>query len=332
MDPNTGQQSTEFSSSLVMMSLARLARLEQESQVARTNSAAAPQVVQIAAAPEGGKAPLILIHPIGGSIIPYRDLSLGLGRGRAIYGIQSQADEERNTLRHATIATLAEDYVEQILSLGLGDRYVIGGYSLGGLVAFEMARLMRARHLSIDTLLIIDTPAQIRPADQVNHDCVTADQLVMFGQFLAGRNGQQLRVHLADLQAMPVAEGIQTLLDRLRELKIIRGQAGDDLYRAIYGMARHNELLQRAFSPSPYFGHVSLVRTSQPAPEFRAEAADVYDLPDFGWRQYCRGPMSIKRVAGSHFQLLYPPFISGLAVAVQKLLDEQSSEDPGVRD
>jgi thioesterase domain-containing protein len=324
MNPSGGQQSTEFSSNLVMMSLARLARLEQESQVARTDAAMAPQVVRIAAGTEAHNPPLILIHPIGGSIIPYRDLSVGLRPDRAIYGIQSQADEERNTLRHATIASLAEDYVEQILSLGLGDRYVIGGYSLGGSVAFEMARLMRTRGVSIDTLLIIDTPAQIRPAEQANHDCVTADQLLMFGQFLAGRNGQQLRVQLADLQAMPLAEGIQTLLDRLRELKIIRGHAGDDLYRAIYGMARHNELLQRAFSPTPYFGHVSLVRTAQLAPEFRIEAPNVYDRPDFGWGQYCRGGMSIKRVAGSHFQLLYPPFISGLAVAIQKFLDEQS--------
>jgi thioesterase domain-containing protein len=315
------------SSSLVMMSLARLARLAQETQLTQGAAIAprAPQVVRIRQAPATGAAPpLVLVHPIGGSIIPYRDLSSGLKPDRAIYGIQTQADEERNTLRHSSIGDVAEDYIEQLAQLELGPRVVLGGYSLGGAVAFDMARRMLERGLAVDTVLIIDTPARIRRPELASDQPVTTSQLLMFGQILAGRLGRELRIDAAELETLPTAERIQRLLGRLHELKIIGDASDNGIYHGVYQMARHNERLQRNFEPRHFAGHLSLVRTLEEVPELRAEANEVYDDPSFGWQSHCAQAVDIRHVPGSHFQLLYPPYIRGLAVALQQILTERS--------
>ena len=319
------QTEENVSSQLVMMSLARLVRLAKEAELKTTSRTTpdAPQVVCIRPAPkESPKTPIVLIHPIGGSILPYRDLSRGLQSERAIYGVQSQADEQRNSASYSDIGELADDYINQLQARGIGPRVILGGYSLGGAIAFEMARRMRSRGLEVETILLIDTPARIRRLQLSGNEPVTSEQLVMFGQILAGRFGQQFQVTKAELDEIPALEQIQRVMARLRELKVIGEASGENTYHAVYELARHNEQLQRRFEPQSYDGHVCLVRTLIEAPEIRAEAGAVYDDASFGWQRYCTQPIAIKHVPGSHFEMLYPPFITGLAQALQQFLDE----------
>ncbi len=256
--------------------------------------------------------------------MPYRDLSTGLKPDRAIFGIQSSGDDERNTLRHSEIGSLAEDYLHQLSYLPLGSRVVLGGYSLGGAVAFEMARRFRERGVTVDTVLIIDTPARIRRLKQSGDEPVTTKQLLMFSQILAGRLNRKLQLEEAELDQLSTGERVQHLLDKLRELKVISGASGDAVFHSIYEMARHNEQLQRNFEPQRYDGDLSLVRTLEEAPEIRAEANDVYDQRAFGWQDYCTKEVSVKYVPGSHFQILYPPYLQQLAKTVGEVLDEKS--------
>ena len=280
---STGAAEAHVSSQLVMMSLARLARLAQEAQLQPTAGAAqeASQVVCLRKAPAGepGAAPLVLMHPIGGSIVPYRDLTNGLRAGRAVYAIQSQADEARNSMRSPTLEALAADYLAQLAALGLEDGFALGGYSLGGALAFEAARQLVEKGGRPAALLIVDTPARIRPAVHAIDQPVTTSQLLTFGQILAGRSTEKLDLSVEELDSLPAAARIGRVLERLREMRVIPAHADDAIYHRVYEMAQHNERLQRAYAPKPYRGPLSLIRTAVEAPELRAEAGDVYDEP-----------------------------------------------------
>jgi thioesterase domain-containing protein len=309
-----------------MTSLARLARLAQEVQLQPLTASAqnASQVVCLRKAPADGAstAPLVLFHPIGGSIVPYRDLLSGLRFDRAVFAIQSHADEPRNSMRHPSIEALAADYLAQLASLGLREGFALGGYSLGGAVAFEAARQLADQGKAAPALLIIDTPARIRPAAHTSDQPVSTSQLLMFGQILAGRSTVPLDLSAEELEQLPTAARIDCVLDRLRKSSVIPNHVDDAIYHSIYEMAQHNERLQRAYAPQHYRGPLSLIRTVDEAPELRTEAGESYDDPAFGWQQHCTAPVRIKRVPGNHFQLLYPPFIRTLAAAVQRCLDE----------
>ena len=52
---------------------------------------------------------------------------------------------------------MAAHYVEEIVAFGHGEPYFIGGYCLGGMIAFEMARLLRARGAEVALVVLLDS-------------------------------------------------------------------------------------------------------------------------------------------------------------------------------
>lgn len=316
-------------SPLVMTSLARLARMAQEASVLEKPAARAPQVVCLRPAQKGSNAtPLVFVHPIGGSIIAYKELTRYLTPGRAVYGIQSQPDEARNSLAHPSIELLAADYVRQIEALELGAQLILSGYSLGGAVAFEMARQFAARATLVESVIIIDTPARIRPPAAQQDEAVTAGQLLMFGQVLAGARGADMTLKPGDFAGLSASSCVERLIDHLRDKEVL-GRAGADVYHSVYEMVRHNETLQRGHVPGAgYRGAVSLIRTEQDTPELRVEAGALYDDPTFGWQSVCEKEVQLRSVPGSHFQLIYPPYNAGLGKALQHCLDAVQVPDP----
>lgn len=313
-------------SPLVMMSLARLARMKQEEQwLGQPEQQQAPQIVCLRPGPANGPAPLVCVHPIGGSVIAYKELCQYLAPGRAVYGIQSQPGDSRSSLDHATLDALAADYVQQIEAMQLGPSIVLSGYSLGGAVAFEIARQLSARGtVTVESVIIIDTPSKVRPLAEA--EAVTGAQLHMFGQMLASARGAKLAVSQQELAALPAEEGIERLIDHMSELELL-GRAGRSIYHDVYRLVRHNEALQRAHTlGSGYAGTVHLIRTADETPELRVEAGALVDQVDFGWQAHCEQPVQVRHIPGSHFALIYPPYIASLGKAVQACLEAQQPD------
>lgn len=307
-------------SSAVMLSLARLARMAQENELKAPLPTTAPQLVCLRSG-SGSKAPLVLIHPVGGSVIPYRDLVSHISGGRPIYAIQSQSGVPRSSCGHHDIHSLAADYMTQVASIGLSNGVILGGYSLGGAVAFEMARQAADAGLKIERLLIIDTPAKIRALSADTETPITINQLLTFSQMLAAARRQPLKLVASDIEAVPEERRIHHVIAKLRELQVIGDGVADEVYHDIYRLVRHNERLQRDYRPGCYNGEISLVRTLDEAPLLREEVGAIYDRTDFGWGDHCTGKIRLVRVPGSHLQLLYQPFILGLAKAINLLIE-----------
>lgn len=310
----------DVASSTVMLSLARLARMAQESELEAPATNAAPQLVCLRRG-RAGKAPLVLIHPVGGSVIPYRDLVPHIGGERPIYAIQAQSDAARSSRDHDDIRSLAADYLDQVATINPGSGVILSGYSLGGAVAFEMACQAPAAGIAVDRLIIIDTPSRIRPVTDDISTPITVNQLLMFGQMLAAVRRQPLGLVASDLEALPEERRVHHVIAELRALNVIGEQIDDEVYHHIYRLIRHNEGMQRAYQPGCLPGEIALVRTRDEAPILREEAGDLYDRPDFGWRDHCSGPIRLIRVPGSHLQLLYQPFIRGLGKALDMLIN-----------
>ena len=101
--------------------------------------------------------PLFLIHPVGGSVYIYRDLANSLNTEQTVYGIQARGwDGKEKPLE--TINEMATLYTEIIRQVQPQGPYRIGGASLGGVIAFEMAQQLLSAEQKIDLLFMIDTP------------------------------------------------------------------------------------------------------------------------------------------------------------------------------
>ena len=104
------------------------------------------------------KPPLFCIHPVGGGALGYQDLANCLDEKQPIYGIQAVGFEGESDLL-TDIPTMATRYMEEITRVWPEGPYNLYGWSFGGMVAFEMARLLRLDNREVALLALGDTPA-----------------------------------------------------------------------------------------------------------------------------------------------------------------------------
>ena len=118
-----------------------------------TSDASRSEPRVIALQRRGAGTPLVLIHPAGGSVICYHELVRELGAERPVYGIEPPSEEEAG----ATIQSMATQYIEALRAASVHGPYRLGGWSSGGLIAFEMARQLARRGEQVEVVLLIDS-------------------------------------------------------------------------------------------------------------------------------------------------------------------------------
>ena len=120
----------------------------------------------------GSGAPIFLIHPIGGNILCYSALSKKLGRDRPVYAFQSNGLEP-GAVPHRTIGEMASHYIRQLLRFASDSPILLAGWSLGGIIAYEMSVQLERMGKSARVVLIDswgadpDRKAPVPTAEQV---------------------------------------------------------------------------------------------------------------------------------------------------------------------
>lgn len=107
---------------------------------------------------------LFCIHPLGGTVIAYAKLAKMLEPDYLVYGIQSPGIIPTEPVFHS-VSAMAKYYIEHIKKIQPQGPYTLLGWSLGGLIAYEIAQQLNATGNLVSTLYLIDTrdPATIPP-------------------------------------------------------------------------------------------------------------------------------------------------------------------------
>lgn len=112
------------------------------------------QSTLVAIQPSGSRPPLYLVHNICGGIDCYKVLAKALGSDQPIYAFRHASDDSEHGLG---IRELASIYIRDLLAFDPAGPHLLGGYSFGGLVAFEMAQQLEARGQRPAMVLMLDT-------------------------------------------------------------------------------------------------------------------------------------------------------------------------------
>ena len=116
----------------------------------------APLMVSISAR---GRAPLFVIHPVGGNILCYRELARQLEPDLALHGLRARGTEAGET-PVASLADMAATAVAEIrghTSRADGGPIHLGGWSMGGMLAYEIARQLQTAGEPLGHLFLIDS-------------------------------------------------------------------------------------------------------------------------------------------------------------------------------
>src|SRR5690606_124940 len=102
----------------------------------------------------GSRPPVFFVHPAGGLAWGYLQFQRHLGPDQPIYGLQARAFTRAELPE--SVEEMAEDYLEQIRAVRPHGPYHLAGWSLGGLVAYEMAVRLQAAGERVGLLALID--------------------------------------------------------------------------------------------------------------------------------------------------------------------------------
>ena len=141
----------------------------------------------------GQSTPFFFVHPVGGTILQYRTLARGLGMQRPFYALQSPALEGDPLSPDISIEALARNYLHAVRTAVPKGPYLLGGWSFGGLVAFEMARALRHSGEDVALLALLDSHAQ----NDMHDD---ADELATLAAWELGDGQSWPQQHFAKVQ------------------------------------------------------------------------------------------------------------------------------------
>ncbi|MFI6516695.1 amino acid adenylation domain-containing protein [Spirillospora sp. NPDC050679] len=103
----------------------------------------------------GTRPPLFFVHPAGGLAWPYFQFQRHLGPDQPIYGLQARAFTQDEL--PGSVEEMAEDYLALIRTVQPHGPYHLAGWSLGGLVAYQMATRLQADGEQVALLTMIDS-------------------------------------------------------------------------------------------------------------------------------------------------------------------------------
>jgi amino acid adenylation domain-containing protein len=103
----------------------------------------------------GVGTPFFGVHPVGGNVLIFKKLSECMS-SRPFYALQARG-LNGNEHPHTSIEEMASDYLNYVRQVQPSGPYLLGGYSAGGLVAFEMARLLKQMGQQVKLVVLFDT-------------------------------------------------------------------------------------------------------------------------------------------------------------------------------
>ncbi|MEU8542173.1 amino acid adenylation domain-containing protein [Streptomyces sp. NPDC048717] len=251
----------------------------------------------------GRGTPLFLVHPVGGGVTCYRELSAALGDEQPVYALPAPGlTGGRET--PASVAELAGHCVRALRAVRPKGPYAVGGWSFGGLVAQEVACRLADQGENVTLLAMIDSgfPEQgAEPAESALLREFTEDVLRS-----AGRDTGL--VAPAGLEALLAAGDTGAVLDVLARRSDGAGHA-DGAAEQTAELARHytvfraNLRMAAAHRPRPFTGPARFYQGTDGA---RALAADR-------WAPWLRGPTVRYALDADHYALTRPPHVDALA-------------------
>jgi amino acid adenylation domain-containing protein len=120
--------------------------------------------------------PLFLLHPVGGTVSAYAPLAQELADTFKVYGLESPALSDGGAVA-ASLADLVADYTRRIRSVQEAGPYALAGWSMGGVIAFEVARHLEQAGADVALLVLLDAPYAVA-ADQPAGDAELAARFV----------------------------------------------------------------------------------------------------------------------------------------------------------
>jgi amino acid adenylation domain-containing protein len=244
--------------------------------------------------PGGSRPPLFCVHAQGSEALEYRVFAGHLGPDQPLYGLSPQGLDGKLP-PHDRVEDMAAHYMDEIREAQPEGPYYVGGWSFGGVIAFEMARQLRSAGQEVALLALFDTYSRppVRSARP------------SFLRFA----GWRLEFHVGAMSRLEPGKRLGYLSARASSaagwvrrrcaawLGRLRGGLSRPLPTAYDFVRSANQEAARVYRPQPYDGTITL---------FRATGMGLAssDDPYLGWGDVPGVDIEVIEVPGVHRSIL----------------------------
>jgi len=290
---------------LPLTSVFQGATVEHLADVLRQQPTPVPQSSLVALQPGGRRRPLFLVHPAGGHVFPYVHLAQLLGPDQPCYGLQARGVEDGED-PHTRIEDMAAHYIQVMQTAQQTGPYLLGGWSMGAVVAFEMAQQLHAQGERVALLALLDgripTPDDAFPEQNAGAISLVERYFdISFGQ-------------MGSLAELPGDEKLAFMLEEGKRAGLVPAEL-DVAQAGRFVMLLRNDLhATQNYELRRYPGRITFFKANE-----TLEGTNT-DLT-MGWSDWAIGGVDVHNVPGNHATLMYEPHVEILAELLTACLD-----------
>jgi len=244
-----------------------------------------------------GSSPVYAFHPLPGTIMRYAAFARALGPEQTVWGLQSMGLQPGEAPL-SSVSEMADLYLDRMRAIRPAGPWHLVGYSMGGILAVEVARRLREAGEQVRLVGLFDTS----PKFDLDAGTDYATRILV-------RMGLKINIDIDRLLKLDPAERTSELLERSIAAGSLPADYDTDRLRRMLDMYQHNGVALAAHRVTPYDGRVVLFR----ARHRPREHADLEH--DLGWGDLA-GEVVVHEVPGDHYHMMEATQVESLAALV----------------
>jgi len=263
---------------------------------------------------QGSRAPFFCVHAVGGQVISYAELSQEMGLEQPFYGLQPPP-ANLSPESDISIEQMATLYNREIRSVQPVGPYLLSGWSMGGLVAWEMAQQLIQEGETIGLLALMDTtpPSGYMEADDRDDETSMLARFAVHMSRLIGKDPQPLAQQFLLLTPQDQWKMVQ---ETLTSYGVLAPKTAHAEMTALLDVFTRNARAMNNYSLRPSDQSVVYFRASETPERFSRL-----------WTKWAGGGIQFHLVPGDHFTMLRRPGVRIIAETLQRHISANSNNE-----
>jgi thioesterase domain-containing protein len=248
-------------------------------------------------------------------------LARHLGKDQTFYGLQALGLKEEH-IKERRIEDMATYYIQEIRTVQPHGPYFLGGYCLGGCLAFEMAQQLKMQNEEVTLLVMIQSRhrnyRKYLPnttilqrliyciEERIDYEMSNLSKLGLKAKFSYTSQRLQRAISLIQIKIMEIIEL------SLSQLHLSIPSSWSYAYKNVAKM--HREAFW-SYEPRPYHGRVVIFRANKQPP-------GVIPDPTLGWGALIGGELETYEIPAYHQTILWEPQVQVMANLMRSCLDK----------
>ncbi|MGG2065340.1 non-ribosomal peptide synthase/polyketide synthase [Bacillus sp. S14(2024)] len=236
---------------------------------------------------ESEKRPFFCVHPFMGNVFCYIQLARLLKNHCSFYGLQNPLIEKRE-IDELTLSEVVQLYIEEIKRVQPEGPYRLGGWSLGGAIAYKIATVLRNQGEEVELLVLMDSKVPSEQDHKTREDMLSYISKHFIHLDPTEQEGEPVHQQERLVERL-IMEGVLPPDGDLMNLKQVI-----NAHRKCLNLMAEHDLI-------PYFGEVIYFSAE--------EGKELFT----DWEPLLKGRVNKYSVPGSHEEIVASPAVEKIA-------------------